>query len=305
MAETTQEIDRLLSSAYAPSTQVSYQQGIIAFEEFCKKHNLACTYPVELDIIPHFVAYLSLAGKAFSTAKTYLAALSAKHRLNSWNDPTDTFLVKKLMKGFSRSAPSKDARYPITIQRLQQLVTSLKFVCNNSFEALLFKTAFVLAFFGFFRISELLGQNKSLQGCRQAIQIDDIKISIDYLSIHLKGSKCDQSNKGETIRLALEKEYKELCPVLTTSEFVKVRPKSAKTLLAHMNGKDLSSFQFQAVLRKAAKHLGWPPESYSSHSFRIGAATTAAMRGESINTIMEKGRWKSSAVNKYIRVDKA
>ena len=170
---------------------------------------------------------------------------------------------------------------------------------------MLFKTAFVLAFFGFFRISELLGQNKSLQGCRQAIQIHDIKFSVNHLSIHLKGSKCDQANKGETIRLALEKEYKDLCPVLTTSEFVKVRPKSTKTLLAHMNGKDLSNFQFQAVLKKAAKHLGWPSESYSSHSFRIGAATTAAMRGESVESIMQKGRWKSSAVNKYIRVEKA
>ena len=234
-----------------------------------------------------------------------MAALSSKHRVNSWEDPTDTFLVKKLMKGFSRSAPSKDARFPITIQRLQQLVTALKFVCNDSFEALLFKTAFVLAFFGFFRISELLGQNKFLQGCRQPIQVNDIKLSMYHLSIHLKGSKCDQSNKGETIHLSPEKEYKDLCPVSTTSDFVKVRPKLAQTLLVHMNGKALSNFQFQAVLKKAAKHLGWPSESYSSHSFRIGAATTAAMKGEPIDTIMQKGRWKSSAVNKYIRLEKA
>ena len=297
-------MNRLLENAYAPATHAAYQQGIAAFEAFCIKYNYKCTYPCKADIIPHFVAHLSLSGKAFSTAKTYLAALSSKHKLNSWTDPTDSFLIKKLMQGFARSSPSKDVRYPITLQRLQKIVKTLPLVCNDSFEVILFKTAFVLAFFGFFRISELLGQNMSLKRARKAVKVADVKMEPSKMSICLNGSKCDQRMKGEKIVLQRERVYTEVCPVLTTREFLRIRPKSSEYLLVHYNSSQLTRFQFQAVLKKVAKQLGWPIQSYSSHSFRIGAATTAAMNGDSIDMIMEKGRWKSSAVKNYIRLER-
>ena len=100
----------------APSTHRAYQQGISAFDEFCNKFNIANTLPIDERVIQHFVAYLSLQGKAFSTAKTYLAGLSSKHKLNGFPDPTDSFLVKKVMKGLSRSKKSKDSRYPVTFK---------------------------------------------------------------------------------------------------------------------------------------------------------------------------------------------
>ena len=68
-----------------------------------------------------------------------------------------------------------------------------------------------------------------------------------------------------------------------------------------MDGSDLTRYQFQAVLRKAADFLGWQSEKFASHSFRIGAATTAAMNGVPEETIMKKGRWKSGAVKSYFR----
>ena len=40
---------------------------------------------------------------------------------------------------------------------------------------------------------------------------------------------------------------------------------------------------------------------YSGHSFRIGAATTAARQGEAETTIKMLDRWKSSAYQLYIK----
>ena len=305
MEETSHEINRLLEKASAPSTHAAYRQGLVAFEDFCTKNNYECKYPIKSDLIAPFVAHLSLSGKAFSTAKTYLAALSAKHKLNNWCDPTDSFLIKKLMQGFACSAPSKDVRYPITLQRLQKIVQILPIICSNSFEVLLFKTSFILAFFGFFRISELLGQCTSLKGARSAVQVSDVKVSVKEVTIKLHGSKCDQRKKGEKVIIKREYLHTDVCPVLATSEFLKVRPKSPKCFLVHMNGKQLTQYQFQAILKKAATNLGWPLQNYSSHSFRIGAATTAAMSGDSLETIMKRGRWKSTTANNYIRLDKA
>ena len=47
--------------------------------------------------------------------------------------------------------------------------------------------------------------------------------------------------------------------------------------------------------------IGENPESFSSHSFRIGAATSWAQQGVSDIQMRQLGRWKSNALNKYIR----
>ena len=297
-------MDRLLTQAYAPTTHLTYAQGIAAFNDFCRATHQVNSFPVTPEIVPHFVAYLSLSGKSFSTAKTYLAAISAKHKINNMPDPTNSFLVKKLMQGFSRSVPSKDARFPITFERLKQLVACLHLVCSNSYESTLFKTAFTLSFFGFFRVSELIGQGQSLSRGRTGIQKTDVRISNDKVVVKLRGSKTDQNGKGQSVSLPQVVESPDTCPVRVLLEYLQHRPKSGGLLLIHINSHPLSRYQFQAVLKKAAQFLGWPAQGYSSHSFRIGAATTAAMNGMSISSIMHKGRWKSAAVKGYLRPER-
>ncbi|XP_063049771.1 uncharacterized protein LOC134444364 [Engraulis encrasicolus] len=56
--------------------------------------------------------------------------------------------------------------------------------------------------------------------------------------------------------------------------------------------------QLAAVLRGC--HLS--PKEYTAHSFRIGAATTAAQRGLSPTAIKALGRWSSDAYASYIRL---
>jgi hypothetical protein len=48
---------------------------------------------------------------------------------------------------------------------------------------------------------------------------------------------------------------------------------------------------------------GLSSNDYNAHSFRIGAATTAAMLGKNYDEIKYMGRWKSDSFKKYIRMD--
>ena len=61
------------------------------------------------------------------------------------------------------------------------------------------------------------------------------------------------------------------------------------------------------LVKKAREALGLSGvemDSYFGHSFRIGAATTAAMAGVEDSLIRALGRWRSAAYLTYIRTPK-
>ncbi|TKS86208.1 Titin [Collichthys lucidus] len=60
---------------------------------------------------------------------------------------------------------------------------------------------------------------------------------------------------------------------------------------------------FHHHFRQILLRSGIPPEPYSGHSFRIGAASTASRRGIPDNTTKMLGRWASTAYLAYVRND--
>ena len=235
---------------------MAYNQGIRSYESFAQRFNIAICWPIHESIIPHFVADLSLSGKAFATVKNYLAGISAKHKINGWPDPTKSFLVSKLLNGLSRAVPSKDTRRPITVSCLKQIVDCLTTVCCNTFEADLFKALFSVTFFGFFRVSELLGQSKSMMGGRPAVQLEDVEVTMPKASIRLLGSKTDQQRKGHLIVLDHVSSAWEICPVLLLLSYLTKRPGTSGPLFVHLDGSQVTRYQFQAVLKKSST-ISW------------------------------------------------
>lgn len=296
------EVERLIAAAYAPTTKAAYDQGIEQFTNFRIRCGLKQLWPAPSSHMIHFVASLSLQGKAHSTVRTYLAGVSNKHKMNNWNDPTQHFVVKKLLEGLARSSKQCDTRAPITFQRLQQLVSALPSVCSNVYEQHLFTAAFTMAFFGFLRVSELVGQGRDMASGRTGLRRTEIVIN-DDLFITLSGSKTDQRGKGTQLVLKRVVNTPAVCPVLAMQKYLQVRPSGSNVLFIHFGGGPLTRYQFQAVLKRAAAVCGWNTAAFSSHSFRIGAATTAAMNGVAQENIKQMGRWQSQAVQRYVRLD--
>ena len=112
------EIDRLLRASTAESTQETYDRGLTLFATFRSEFQLQSSWPPPLDQVVQFVAYMSVKGLAWSTARTYLMGIAFKCKVSGGLDVTQHFLVKKLIEGFRRSTHEKDTRLPISITLL-------------------------------------------------------------------------------------------------------------------------------------------------------------------------------------------
>ncbi len=73
-------------------------------------------------------------------------------------------------------------------------------------------------------------------------------------------------------------------------------------LFCFEDGRHLTRKRLVHAVQTALVRAGMEATQYTGHSFRIGAATTAAARGFEDSIIKTLGRWESSAYLRYIRV---
>ena len=66
-------------------------------------------------------------------------------------------------------------------------------------------------------------------------------------------------------------------------------------------GAFLTRSETSKTTKSLLRAAGFDPDPYSSHSYRIGAATAAAEAGLPEHMIKTLGRWRSSAYQTYIR----
>ena len=55
--------------------------------------------------------------------------------------------------------------------------------------------------------------------------------------------------------------------------------------------------------KNSLQQPGLPAKDYTGYSFRIGAATTAAVAGLEDSAIQTLGQWESWAFKRYVRLD--
>jgi hypothetical protein len=203
------------------------------------------------------------------------------------------------MKGVRRGSTKVDDRQPITGEILGVMIRSLSTVTSSSYEALLYEAAFSLAFFGFLRISEFTSTSKHSREAEMLL-ISDIKANAVNVTISLRHSKSNQFGRPQVIKLS-RSINSQICPVQAVSKFIAVRPTQARPFLCHFDSNPLTRYEFQAMLKKVKSFTGLANQRITSHSFRIGAATTAAAKGWSQEAIQSSGRWRNESYRRYIR----
>ena len=84
----------------------------------------------------------------------------------------------------------------------------------------------------------------------------------------------DQTGKG--VYIFLGKASPPMCPMLAVVNYLAIRPSPPGPLFVFANGAPLTRERFVKEVKSALKEAGVDNRAYFGHSFRIGAATSAA-----------------------------
>ena len=118
--------------------------------------------------------------------------------------------------------------------------------------------------------------------------------------LHIKESKTDPFRLG--VDLFLSRPHHSVCPVKALEKYMaRSRSRASDlTLFSHADGSFLTSLRLTSMLRSLLHQLGFNEDQNTGHSFRIGAATTAAAAGLPDWLIKTLGRWSSDCYQRYI-----
>ena len=119
------------------------------------------------------------------------------------------------------------------------------------------------------------------------------------MQVRIKSSKTDPFRNGVDIYLG--RTHNNPCPITAMMAYLSVRWDVAGPLFHFKDGKPLTRVCFVTILRDTLHNIGICQGSYSGHTFRAGAATTAAQHGIPDATIQLLGRWQGTAYLVYIK----
>jgi len=255
-----------------------------------------------------FIAHCFKENLSASTVESYLSVIGYFHKLSNCNDMTQHFIIRKSLNGYQKMRNVKDSRLPITPAILNSLIHSLIHTCNSNFLRHMFKAMYLLAFHAFLRIGEITGSTPPQGKCLCA---NNITFKFDHANtlegLELKFNQYKHRSGMHLPVLFVQRNLSNpiMCPVMALWEYWQLRKHIDLNapLFSFMADSKLSRQFFACQLKLSLKWAGLSQQNYKSHSFRIGAATTAAMAGISEEKkIQQMGRWKSSAFKKYIRI---
>ena len=170
----------------------------------------------------------------------------------------------------------------------------------------MYKALLVLAYYGFFRISELVGIH-AMKACNVHMAINKEKLLVILYSSKTHHEGCHpQKIKITSNRMEHTGNYvhRYFCPLRVTNEYIACRGEyvsSNKNFFIFSDRSNVSSKNAREVLKSCLSCIGINPTLYGMHSFRIGQTSDLIRFSYSMEEIRRMGRWKSNAIFKYIR----
>lgn len=248
-----------------------------------------------------FIAHLHADGSAPASIVSTVSAVAYFHKSKGFADPSHCFAVSKVLAGVRSIGAVPDVRLPITLPVLARLVQALPTVFSSRYKCLMLRAMMVLAFKAYLRIGEMVPRSRSMvQGC---LRVGDVLLSGDLVTISFRRFKHSALQGPQSLQVKGESLPGTAIYLASfLREFRQARGTGQALLFAYPDGSPMLRREFDVSLKQLLVFCGYHTSAFKGHSFRIGAATAAALRGESDAQIRAAGRWTSDAFKKYIRI---
>ena len=269
-------------------------------------------FPFSEAILCYFASYLACQHLSPQTIKTYLAGIRHTQITLGLPEPRQFSSLPRLrlvqsgiQRSYSQHSPAPSLiRLPIIPAILRQIHQQWARRASE-YDIVMLWAAAVVCFFGFFRSGEITvpsvsAYDESVHLSWGDIAIDNPQSPTIMIRVKLKKSKTDQLGKGADIMIGRTDCV--LCPVTAVLSYMMLRGSSQGPFFRCNDGQPLTKAKFIHHVREALQTARLPYSSFAGHSFRIGAATTAARVGVEDSTIRMLGRWSSGAFLSYIRL---
>ncbi|XP_065915585.1 uncharacterized protein [Dysidea avara] len=254
-----------------------------------------------------FTTHLAVSNVSHGTIKVYLSAVRHLHICKGLHGHFSQQLTPRLhliLRGIKKrqaDVHSRRKRLPITTQllgKIRHLLSKQPTYDNTTLWAMC-----CLAFFGLLRVSEFTIPSKGSYNPSRHLSLQDVtvdnRIKPRLLQLFLKQSKTDPFKQGAQVYVGATDTT--ICPVKAVLSYLARRNSRPGPIFITKEGKGWTNSMFRSALQSLMGKLKLNRHHYNTHSFRIGAATSASLANISDTHIQMLGRWKSNAFQRYIR----
>lgn len=295
------------------TTSKTYKSAFDCYCRFVRLSNIqdgSSMPPISEDLLMTFATYCcQTLHLSYATIKLYICGIKFQYLVAGLPGPFDAQhslnRLQMVLKGIKRTSMGhKISRLPITMEILNLLCINLRQGLFSPYVNLLMETVCVVAFFAFMRCAEFTCTRTFDPAAN--LCMGDIKFCTSHVDIRLKQSKADPFRKGIHIKLFCMRDR--TCPYCLLMRYFSVRkslfPSSSSdstSFFVDSLGQPLTRTEFLSLLKQTLQAAGLSDTAYTGHSFRIGAATSAATANIEDHMIKTMGRWASDSYCRYIK----
>ena len=205
-----------------------------------------------------------------------LSAVSYIHKLSNQSDPTQSFIIKKMLTGIHKLGSKPDIRVPFTVSQVCNLIISVDHVSQSTYMCVMFKAMYSLAFHALLRVGEFT--STGAKPSPNLLQFQHVSFE-NCTSLIITFYDYKHSTGRTPSTLSIKSQSGPSCPVVNMSAYFKVRGSYNGPLFCFPGGLPVTRSVFMSLFKKSLAWVGLDPLCYKGHSFRIGKATSFSLVG--------------------------
>ena len=295
-----------LNLAFRPKTRAAYASMFKTFVAFCIYTKVSIVN-VNVKVVLSFLECLVVNSCSYCMVANYVSAIKANFVL--FDLPFTVFShpqIRYFLKALKINRPLRVKSHNIiTISWLIEISKA----CEGFTSGSVYKTAILLGFFAFLRLSNLAPHALAGFDSTRHLTGHDVFFTKHYAKVLIKWSKTIQTrDKVQCLTLPKLKNIS-ICPYRALKHIFKLYPMSSDSSLLQLPSEHglqpLTDSRVRKFLKRINIALNLPANYFTFHDLRRSGATLAYNAHVPIQDIKRHGTWSSDCVWTYIQSDHA